>query len=94
MQEVIIGVNKQFSGYTFGLSSLQRKALIDEFGSTPSPNLFISYTPKEGLVPYQDAIKEHIVPFLLGMKKEQLKGLIVKLINIQTEEELLTIKDE
>ena len=89
MREVIINVNRQFSGYTFALSALQRKALEEEFGVSPSPSLFISYDTKTGLEPHRGKIRKFIIPFMLGLSEKQISNLIVKLRNLATNEELL-----
>ena len=91
MQEVTIDVNKQFGGYTFGISPRQKIAITNNFGGVPSPNLFISYDTKTGLKPHKFAIKEHIIPFMLGLNKEKLTGFIVKFIQPVTREEYLTL---
>ncbi len=90
--EVIINVNKQMGGYTFGLIPESKWAIEEVYGVTTSPNIFVAYDVKTNFKQYHAAISKHIIPFMLGLDSEQLSKVTARLINVQTKEELLTQK--
>ena len=92
MKEVVIEANKQMSGYTFGLSPLQRKALVEEYGVSSNPKLHVSY--KDDLKKHAESIRKYLVPLVLGLNEEQLKGILVKLVNVRTDQVLLTLEND
>lgn len=71
MKPIVVYVNRQMDGITYGLSPMSRKIFYEKHPEAhPSGSVFVNYDTKTDFETYHNRVERFIVPILLGIDDE------------------------
>ena len=77
---LVVTVNKQSSGYYFGLSPKVRKAISEQLpGALPLSHIFIAYDVKNDFEEMYGHVEKHLLPVLTGVELDALSGKVTSI---------------
>lgn len=73
---IIVYVNRQLDGVTFGLDPLSRKQLHAAYPKkSPGGSVYVGYDSKANFESYHNRVEPTILPVLLGMSEQEIVQL-------------------
>ncbi len=76
MKPIIVYVNRQMDGITYGLSPMSRKIFYEKFPDAhPSGSVYLNYETKSGFETYHNRVERFVLPILLGLDEEAIKDI-------------------
>lgn len=96
MKPIIVYVNKQMGGITYGLSPMSRKNFHENFPDAhPSGSVYLNYETKSDFETYHNRVERFVLPLLLGLDEESIKQIgPVNFIDPRTNDILYSYNNE
>lgn len=74
MKPIIVYVNRQMDGITYGLSPMSRKTFYENFPDAhPSGSVYLNYETKSDFETYHNRVERFVLPILLGLDEDSIK---------------------